>query len=220
LKSNSMKIEWESPSNLKHNAWNTNIVSPENEVKIEESIDRYGMFKPILVRRLNDDSLEILGGAHRAEAAIRKGIERVPIIDLGNISDDKAKEISLVDNGRYGTDDAIKLTELLSSLDTEHDALASFLPYSMSEIDSLFATTSIALEDLDLPDEEEDPEILSPTANIQTHQIMRFKVPIEDAESVTEAIEKIMVNNDMTESDSLTNAGDALVWLIKQYQDN
>lgn len=219
MKTNSLKIEHVDPASLKHNDWNTNVVSPENEAKIEASIDRYGLFKPVLVRTLANGDFEILGGAHRTEAAIRKGIDSVPIINLGTLEDAKAKEISLVDNGRYGADDALKLSELLDSLDTGHDDLSSFLPYSNDEMESLFATTSIALDDLDLPEDDEESAPLSTAPSIQTHQVMRFKVPVGDAEVVTDIIETIMKNQEFTESDSLTNAGDALVWLAKQFED-
>ena len=40
------------PASLKKNPWNTNIVSPESERKLDESVRRNGMFKPVLVRRL------------------------------------------------------------------------------------------------------------------------------------------------------------------------
>lgn len=219
MKINSLKMEEVNPSILINNGWNTNVVSPENEIKIEASIDRLGMFKPILVRTLPNGDFQILGGEHRVEAAIRKGIENVPIINLGNINDSKAKEISLVDNGRYGADDAIKLTDLLNSLDSEHVDLSSFLPFSDDEMESLFTTTSIALDDLELPDDDDEPVSLAVAPTIQTHQIMRFKIPVDDAEAVTDIIELIMKAQEFTESDSLTNAGDALVWISKQFEE-
>ena len=222
MKTNSLEIQQVSPLDLKPNSWNTNVVSVENEAKIEASMDRYGIFKPILVRTLDSGDFEILGGAHRTEAAIRKGIDLVPIINLGNLDDSRAKEISLVDNGRYGADDALKLTDLLNSLDSSHDEFSTFLPYSNDEIESLFSTTIIALDDLDLDDDEDldsEPVTLPTNTNKSQTQIMRFKVNIEDAESVTKMFETIMKDQELTEEDSLTNAGDALVWLVNHYED-
>jgi ParB family chromosome partitioning protein len=46
---------------------------------------------------------------------------------------------------------------------------------------------------------------------------MRFKVPVQDADAITDLIEKIMTDQNFTEADSLTNAGDALVWLSQEY---
>jgi ParB family chromosome partitioning protein len=67
------------PVELLHpNPWNTNVVTPENEKRIEESIKRLGLFKPVTVRELTDGRLEILGGQHRWEAARRLGYKEVP----------------------------------------------------------------------------------------------------------------------------------------------
>jgi ParB-like chromosome segregation protein Spo0J len=188
-------------------------VSPDNEAKIEESIKRLGMFKPILVREV-DGELEILGGEHRALVAERMGIAEVPVINLGEISDQKAKEISLVDNGRYGSDDTLQLAELLEQLGSPDD-LAKFMPYSDTELASIFSSVNIALDDLDLPDLDESPS-LPKERPIQTSQVLRFKVPVEDVALITELIEKTMKVQKFTESDSLSNAGDALVYLLNK----
>ena len=121
-------------SDLFPNPWNTNVVSPENQSKIEESIKRFGMFKPLVVRTLSDGRLEILGGQHRWEAAKALGIEQVEVVDLGEIDDKKAKEISLVDNGRYGVDDGLRLSELLRELGDVEE----YLPYSEADLNQIF----------------------------------------------------------------------------------
>jgi ParB family chromosome partitioning protein len=205
-----------SPRKLRPNPWNTNHVSPENELKIEASIKRFGVFKPIIVRELSDGTLEILGGKHRNDAAIRMGLSEVPVMSLGNIPDDKAKEIGLVDNGRYGEDDPLQLSELLKSLGSDSIELQSFLPLTDDDLHSIFATSSIALDELDLSDEDETlPEL--PTAPVvQTHQLMRFKVPVEDAAKLTAVIERTMKEQGFTEEDSFTNAGNALVYLLSK----
>src|SRR4051812_26558524 len=105
------------PVELLHpNPWNTNVVTPENEKRIEESIKRLGLFKPVTVRELTDGRLEILGGQHRWEAARRLGYKEVPIFNVGTISDVQAQQIGVADNGRYGEDDAAALATLLKGL--------------------------------------------------------------------------------------------------------
>lgn len=202
------------PESLVPNPWNSNVVSPDNDSKLEESVKRFGMFKPIIVRELLDGSLQIIGGEHRAQVAQRLGHVTIPIINLGVLDDKKAKEIGLVDNGRFGEDDSYKLAELISSLGDNADDLASFMPYTDADLNSIFTNSSIALEDLDalgLPTEEVE---LPSEKTIQTHQIMRFKVPIKDVDAVTQKIEKAIKVQGFDDSDSLTNAGDALVHLL------
>ena len=210
---NKIKAEMLDIERLEPNPWNTNVVSPENQHKLEESIRRFGLFKPIVVRETRAGGLEIIGGEHRWEAAKALGYSEVPVVNLGRIDDTKAKEISLVDNGRYGADDTLQLAELLENLGLGADELASFMPYSESDFASIFSSVNISLDDLDLPDEAEIPKT-SPTKPVQTHQIMRFKVPVDDVGSITDLIERTMKEQKYTDEDSLSNAGNALVYLL------
>ncbi len=200
------------PKTLRANPWNTNVVSPDNEAKIDASLKRLGMFKPIIVRTLDSGELEILGGEHRRDSAARLGMATVPVINLGRVDDKRAKEVGIVDNGRYGNDDTLQLAQLLESLGTPEE-LAAFMPYSDTDFDSIFSSSTIALDDLDLPDDDAPPSVPKERA-VQTHQIMRFKVPSGDVAAVTEKIEKIMKRQRFTEEDSLANAGNALVHIM------
>ena len=198
------------PSLLKPNPWNTNIMSPDSEDKLDESVRRNGMFKPIIVRELADGAYEILGGEHRAQSAVRVGLDTVPVWSVGKIEDTKAKEIGVIDNGRYGADDTLALGQLLEELGTS-DELATFLPFSDTELTAIFSAASIELDDLDIQDDDA-PATAAPAA--KTHTIQRYKLPLEDAERVSELIEATMKSQGFTESDALTNAGDALVYLL------
>lgn len=205
------------PRDLRPNPWNTNVVSPDNEAKIDESIRRRGFIKPIIVRTLAGGTLQILGGAHRRDSAIRVGLKEVPIFNLGHIDDSAAKEIGLIDNARYGADDTLGLAALLEELGTPDD-LATFLPFTDTDFASIFSSTTIALDDLDIPDETGPTPSAPKAPAVQTHQVMRFKVPAEDCKDVQTKIEKVMKRQGFTESDQLTNAGDALVWLLNQVE--
>ncbi|CAB4122049.1 Spo0J Stage 0 sporulation protein J (antagonist of Soj) containing ParB-like nuclease domain [uncultured Caudovirales phage] len=200
------------PKKLTKNPWNTNMVDPENQTKLDNSVKRFGMFKPIICRELANGALQILGGEHRVESAVRLGFKEIPIINLGKISDEKAKEISLVDNGRYGIDDTLQLAELLKELG-EFEDISSYMPYSDDDLNSIFSSTSISLDELELPDSDELP-LLPTSSKVQTHQIMRFKVPMEDAAAVQSVIESIMKTQGFMDDDSLMNAGNALVYLV------
>lgn len=199
---------------LQPNPWNTNVVSPENEIKLETSMRRFGVYKPIVCRELPDGSLEILGGEHRWQTARNLGYKTVPVVNLGAIPDSKAKEIGLVDNGRYGEDDTLALAELLKDLGNT-DEILGFLPYSDDELNAIFTSTSIALDDLDSPDGDTLPDLNAASKELKTHQIMRFKVPVEDAEYIQKMIETTMKSQGFTDDDSMTNAGNALVHLVR-----
>ena len=208
------------PSQLRKNPWNTNKVTPENERKIRASLKRNGVFKPIIVREIDNGGVyEIIGGQHRWEQAIELGLDKLPVFNLGCIDDKRAKEISLADNARYGTDDTIELAELLKTLDT--DELKDFLPYGESDINEIFSS-NIALEELELEEDIETklktPDDLEPVVKpAKTHTIMRFKVPIADAERITALIATTQKEYGFTEADELTNVGDALVQILMPY---
>lgn len=195
---------------LRGNPWNPNILDAASEAKLDASLIRLGFFKPIIAREVDADVFEILGGHHRWESAIRIGLIEIPMINLGKINDKKAKEIGLADNGRWGHDDAGKLAEVFAELDL--DELTDFLPYSENDLSAIIATSEIDLDDLNLDDN--DDVSLDDTAAPPTDTIMRFKVPIKDAEDISAKIGKVTKEQGFDGSNALTNAGDALVYLL------
>lgn len=214
-----LAIQTITTSKLTPNPWNTNVVLPEAQSKIEESVRRFGMFKPLICRTTDDGRLEILGGQHRWEAAKNLGIEEVPVVNLGTIDDKRAKEISLIDNGRYGSDDAQKLSELLRELGSADD-LAEYMPFAVGDLTQIFTSTEVNLDSLSMDDDEEVQEQIEEiTKKSPMYQVMRFKVPVDDADFVRAVIDGISERQGFVSSDSLTNAGDALVWLCGRQRD-
>ena len=195
---------------LRGNPWNPNVLDPTSESKLDASLKRLGFFKPIIARELEGGVLEILAGQHRWESAIRIGLTEVPVVNLGEVGNVQAKEIGLADNGRWGHDDAGKLAEVFAELDLEE--ITEFLPYSENDLAAIIATSEIDLDDLNLDDDDDVP--LGDTTAPPTDTIMRFKVPIRDAEAISEAIGIVTKAQGFDGSNALTNAGDALVWLL------
>lgn len=208
------KAQMADPRKLRPNPWNTNVVDAANETKLEESLKKFGMFKPVIVRELPTGELEILGGEHRAGAAVRLGIKDIPIMNLGPIPDAEAKKIGLVDNGRYGNDDTLQLAALLKELG-DIDDLAAFMPYTDQDFANIIDSADINLDDLEaLPELDPSSKPAPLLSAPPTHTMMRFKVPIEDAERIGELINHVIKVQGLSGSDSLTNAGDALVHLL------
>ena len=111
------------------------------------------------------------------------------VINLGALSDEDAKKISLIDNGRYGEDDAFRLSELLSSLG-DIDDLSTYMPYTDKSLESLFANSSIEIDDSEV-DEEELAEETPTEKPVRTHVEKRLKEPIEDSGKSQKIIERI-----------------------------
>ena len=207
-----MKFEEIAPRKLQSNPWNTNHLTPEAELKLENSLRRRGMFKPVIVRQLPNGAYQILGGQHRAEIAERIEMPTVPICNLGEIDDNAAREIGVLDNSRYGQDDAAALSRLLEELGTPTE-LATFMPFDVGELDAIHKLSTIDLDRLGLDDEDAPAPDMKPAREPRTHVVMRFKIPIEDHQKVEERIKDIIATQGFDDSDSMVNAGDALVCL-------
>lgn len=217
-----LHITYADPHQLQENPWNPNEMDAINEEKLMNSIDEFGLFKPILCRELEDGSLQILGGQHRNRGAILKGITEVPVINLGRIDDAKAKKIGLVDNGRYGEDDLERLARVFADIGSPEE-IVSILPIDITEFENIFGKepADIDYDDLITGLDDEDAELeaqvqaeLQSATPLKTHQIMRFKVQVEDAPDIQALISRIQREQGFTDSDGLTNAGDALVYLL------
>ena len=221
--SEKLKLAFVDPRVLVKNSWNPNKMSPEAEAKLRNSLQQHGHIRPILVRELDDGRLEIIGGEHRTELSIDLGMETVPVMNLGRISDEAAKRALMIDNSRYGQDDAGLLSELLSDIGTADD-LAEWMAMDVDQLTALLGAAEVpdteellgALDDLDAIGEEE--EIPVPTREIKTHQPMKFKVPVEDAEFIKDTIDGVIKAQGIEDSDSSIRAGEALLWLCRNYR--
>jgi hypothetical protein len=209
-----LEISYHSPRDLHPSPWNPNVASSEDQAKLDAALIKHPLFKPLLARELPNGNLELVGGHWRRESAMRLGLAEVPVLNLGPISDQEAKEIMLLDNGRYGHDDAAKLTELLAGMGKIED-LATFLPYDLSTLEAFSTAVEIDLDTLGLHDDDEEMSAaeIKPKPS-KTHEILRFKVAIEDADRVRQRIKETITAQGFTEADDLTNAGDALIHLL------
>lgn len=206
------------PKSLAPNPWNTNRVGPDNMRKLKKSITDLGFVTAVVVRELADGTLQILGGHHRVEAAIELGLKEVPVINLGQVPDAKAKKIGLVDNSRYGTDDTIQLAQLLEEIGESTEDLATILPFTEADFDIVRRSVDIDLDDLqlDMPEDDEEPEERVERAEKppKTHDVLRFRVNLRSAERIRKLIEKTVKSEGLDDGDELTAHGDALALLL------
>ncbi|GKO46127.1 ParB N-terminal domain-containing protein [Klebsiella pneumoniae] len=210
---------------LRPNPWNTNSVGAQNFEKLKGSIEKLGFFKPILARELDGGQFEILGGEHRWRAAMEQGISTVPVISVGKISDLVAKQMSLVDNERYGEDDQVALQRLIEEIQSELDyQLSEIAPYDDELAATLARESAIDLEMLEaLSHGDEEPIEKDSREKAERvgaeHQTMRFKVTFDASDRVTETIKSIIKEQAINTGNDMENAGEALVWLVDNYKE-
>jgi ParB family chromosome partitioning protein len=208
-----IEIRYCHPDLLKPNPWNSNVVGSDMELRLEASLGRFGVYKPIICRELPGGELQILGGEHRARTAGRLGIAEVPYVNLGQIDDRKAKEIGLADNGRYGEDDQLKLADILKDLGQE---VIEFLPFSDKDLAGMFAEVpAVDLDSLGFDDDAPAKPLEETVRNAITHELMRFKVPVESRERVSAFIQHVVKTRGLaSEEDPMVAAGMALVEIV------
>lgn len=220
--SKTLSITYESPESLKPNLWNPNRVAPENLDKIEKSLGELESFKPVVVRELEDGELEIVDGEHRTEVYKRRG-ELAPVINLGKISDEHAKKITLAANAQYGENDTVALHDMLSTLGSMSD-LATILPESSESLEEI-ANLSTSSADIDWDDLDLDGDSGAPVGDDElpgstpgvNYQLLKAKMEPDEAEEVNAVLEAIIKKLGADDSDPAVNRGDALVFLAKEY---
>lgn len=214
-------MELVDPSILSANPWNTNSLTPEAERKLDESIRRNGIFKPVIVRERSDGSFEIIGGQHRWESCKRLGIDKIPIFNIGAVDNKKAKEISILDNGRYGADDIVSLGNLLKEIGSLEE-LTSFMPMQLEELEAIESSSLIDLDTIGEDDSliESDEIVEKPTKRVKTHTTMRFTVPVENHGFIERVIADIIREQGFDDADVQINAGDALMSLARYFEES
>lgn len=206
------------PRSLQPNPWNSNKVSPENMEKLKRSISDLGFSTAVVVREVAE-GYQILGGAHRTKAAIELGLETIPVVNMGEISDVQARKIGLTDNHRYGTDDAIQLAKIFEEIGADSAEIEKLIPVSQADIDAVLNIVEMDLDDFDveLPEDEDDEDGDEPPTRERperTHDILKFRVTLKDAELIRQVVEKTIKRESLGDQDEMSAAGAALAYLL------
>lgn len=166
---------------------------PSEQVdKIASSIKNYGFVQPIVV----DQDNEVIIGHGRLQAAKKLGLEKVPVIKHGNLTESEIKALRLADNriAESSWEDeklAVELEQLTESDDFE-DLIHGFDEDELSEyLDSLTDE-----EDLEEPGSE-DPEQVE--TDIQEGEVFKLgEHRLMCGDSINEShVERLMDGNEM-----------------------
>jgi hypothetical protein len=109
---------------------------PVLEEKLVTSIRRYGLLRPVLVRRLADGTHEVVDGRKTLAAAREAGLDEVQAIDLGEIDETEADRVAIAMGLRFRTDYpnlSVVLARLIAGGETP-ETLATFCRYDAERI--------------------------------------------------------------------------------------
>jgi len=139
-----LKVELMRLDAMRPNPWNPNRMDEETFAKEILSIQNNGFVEPIKIRVTPDGENEIIDGEHRWRASQKVGLVEVPVVNLGTISDEKAKKLTIIANELRGAPEPVLLASLIKDLSegTTLEALALELPMSTTELDALVQSTT------------------------------------------------------------------------------
>lgn len=99
---------------IRPNSWNVNVIAGSEFAKLKEAMKASGPEKtePVMVRRAEDGSWELVDGEQRWRAAKELGWKALPAVEV-DVDRREAKFLCLSFNALRGTVDVVKLSELL-----------------------------------------------------------------------------------------------------------
>lgn len=150
---------------VRPNPWNPNRQSDFRYDKELASIREYGFVDPPTVRSGRpgepfDGWVELIDGEHRWRAAKELGFKRIPVIDLGEMTDARARVLTDLLNNLRGENDRQKWATMIRSALADEPGLVSLLPYPQAEIDDMLRSVEFDWNNLDDgdPDPRGDPD--------------------------------------------------------------
>jgi DNA modification methylase len=183
------KIEWRSVETLIPYAKNARTHSDEQVAQIAGSIKEFGFNNPVLVDKDNS----VIAGHGRLMAARKLGMDKVPVVQLGHMTEAQRKAYVLADNRialNSGWDTGMLSLELQ---DLKDDIDLSLLGFDPDELDALLnpieETEGLTDEDA-VPDVPDEPKTkLGDIYILGNHRLM-----CGDSTSITD-VEKLMDGN-------------------------
>jgi DNA modification methylase len=180
------KIEWQSVDKLIPYAKNARTHSDEQVAQIAGSIKEFGFNNPVLVDKDNS----IIAGHGRLMAARKLGMDKVPVVQLGHMTEAQRKAYVLADNRialNSGWDTGMLSLELQ---DLKDDIDLSLLGFDPDELDALLNPIE---ETEGLTDEDAVPDVLDePKTKLGDIYILgNHRLMCGDSTSV-DAVEKLV----------------------------
>ena len=194
---------------LKSAPWNPNQMDETMMSRLRESISRYGLVEPLVVRKVDKEQFEVLSGNQRLKVVEEMGFATVPCV-LVALDNAKAMLLAQALNGLHGEDDlALKgalLKEILSSV-------------SENEILSLLPETTESLKSLSMIDEMDIAEYLKAWEESQVARLrhMQLQFTDEQLKTVEKAVSLMITRVKKGGFDNPNTRGNAVFMLCKFY---
>lgn len=181
-------------SEIEPNPWNPNKQSDFIYAREKKSITDHGFIDPVTVRQLNGSKrLQIIDGEHRWRAAKDLGMKSIPVINLGEVPDAKAKQLTALLNEIKGHYDPFKMAALIQDVlsTTTRESLEASMPFSTEEIDNFLVLKDFKWEGSEIKSKRGLRDEVG-------YEHLNFTVTEEQAKIVREAIARIVTALELT----------------------
>jgi len=119
------------------NPWNPNQMDKKTLKAEKESIQKYGVVAPIIVREIDDD-FQIIDGEHRYIVCKELAHKTIPCVIVDGLKEKDAKKLTIILNETKGQNDKIELGKLLGELEKDFgDNLKIGLPFNDGDLNDL-----------------------------------------------------------------------------------
>jgi len=156
--SNSKDFKIVNITSLQPNKEQPRTIFNKNELEeLANSIKSKGMLQPIIVRKIANESFEIVAGERRWRAAQLVGIHEVPVI-IRNISDEEVMQIALIENiqrtNLNPVEEARAFKKLSQNNNFNYEELTKLIGKSRSHISNTIRLLELDEKVLNLIEEE------------------------------------------------------------------
>jgi ParB family transcriptional regulator, chromosome partitioning protein len=204
LKTTELRIEL-----LEEAPWNPNHLDAAGMRRLRESLARYGLVQPLVVRTLASHRYEVLNGNHRLRVLNDLTIKTVPCVVV-DADDAEAMLLAEALNGIHGDDDLAMKGAVLKKIlaDVPPEEVLSLLPETA---ESLQALSTIGQEDL--------AEHLQAWQRAQAARLrhMQLQLSAEQMETVEKALGMVMAKARHSSNDNPNVRGTAIYLLAEFY---
>ena len=194
---------------LREAPWNPNQMDEATLNRLMESLSRYGLVNPLVVRPTENTHYEVLSGNQRLQALNEMEYKQIPCVVV-DLNDDEAMLLAQALNGLHGEDDlALKgalLNKVLSTI--PEDKVLSLLPETADSLRTL-----ASFSEIDLAQHLEAWE----QAQAARLKHMQLQFTHKQLELVEEAVSRILPKAKDNSFDNPNNRGNAVFLLCKFY---
>ena len=133
-----MNIQYLPIEQIREASWNPNTLDEEGRHLLRLSIERYTQLQNLVVRQIEPDCYETVGGAQRLRVLNEMGVAVVPVV-IVDLDDTEARILSQILNRVAGEDDLGKRAQLMREvLETRsQEEVLALLPETAESLASL-----------------------------------------------------------------------------------